>query len=125
MDDVGMRDVKARFFGQREPTDVIAFTYAPLPGEPPRRSHGEILVNVERALARTSRRRSAGRELALYLAHGCDHLAGADDRTGRGRRAMRRRELRWVQAGHRLGLLTALLKPSRSIGRQPPRRRCS
>ena len=40
---------------------------------------------------------TADRELALYLAHGCDHLTGADDATPAGRARMRRRELGWLR----------------------------
>jgi len=55
-------------------------------------------------------RRAGGpdRELALYLAHGCDHLAGADDATPRQRAAMRRRELRWLRAAAHADLLMGL-----------------
>ncbi|MBQ3810327.1 MAG: hypothetical protein II839_05855, partial [Kiritimatiellae bacterium] len=51
------------------------------------------LLPDERAL-----RWNADAELALYLAHGFDHLAGSDDATAAGYRAMRRRELRWLAA---------------------------
>jgi ssRNA-specific RNase YbeY (16S rRNA maturation enzyme) len=35
-------------------------------------------------------------ELALYIAHGFDHLSGADDDTPARRAAMRRTEMRWL-----------------------------
>ena len=65
----------------------------------------ELVINAERALAEGRRRAGgAARELALYLAHGMDHLAGRDDDTPARRRAMRRRETRWLEAcGERLG----------------------
>ena len=58
----------------------------------------EIIVNAERAWLAGSRRRgwSPSRELALYIAHGCDHLNDERDTTPAGRRRMRRRELHWL-----------------------------
>lgn len=91
--------------GVPSPTDVITVPYAAMPGEPAR---AELLVNPEEALRRASRRGaellpeeramrwSADLELALYIAHGFDHLAGSDDASPAGFRAMRRRELRWL-----------------------------
>ena len=71
-------------------------------------------MNVARAHAEGIRR-AAGRrpdrlwgpdyELALYLAHGVDHLTGADDHEDDGFRRMRARELRWVAAADREDLL--------------------
>jgi ssRNA-specific RNase YbeY (16S rRNA maturation enzyme) len=40
----------------------------------------------------------ADAELALYIAHGFDHLSGADDNTPARRAAMRRTEMRWLAA---------------------------
>lgn len=118
-DDAGMRALHARWMGSETDTDVLSGHYEALPGEPPGRS-AEIVINVERAArlgprlwARsrgTGNRRQAGaRELALYLAHGCDHLRGADDATATEQRRMRRRELRWLREAQRLGLLKGLL----------------
>jgi ssRNA-specific RNase YbeY (16S rRNA maturation enzyme) len=78
---------------------------------------GEIVVNVERAAEagpghwpRTRGDRSAiARELALYIAHGCDHLCGADDASRVDRLRMRRRELRWLRAAERDGCLRGLI----------------
>ena len=36
--------------------------------------------------------------LLLYIAHGMDHLSGADDHSERGYLAMRRRELSWLRS---------------------------
>ena len=78
-------------------TDVISQRYEPLPGEPAG-MRGELLVNVERAWQVGARRSgwSTSRALALYIAHGCDHLNDAADATLAGRQRMRRRELRWL-----------------------------
>jgi len=109
-DDSGIRQINRRHLARDAETDVLCFRYGPLPGEG-HRSTGEIVLNVERAL-REGRRRagwSASRELALYLAHGCDHLAGADDATPAARARMRRRELRWLGADTECAVLTDLL----------------
>lgn len=60
----------------------------------------EIFVNVERAaqVRPCSRKWNASRELALYIAHGCDHLiSGEDDARDDERKRMRARELRWLR----------------------------
>ena len=64
-----------------------------------RMERSAAFYNLERARAE-GRGRPGGpaRELALYLAHGLDHLAGADDDVPARRRAMRRRETAWLDA---------------------------
>ena len=91
-----------------EVTDVLSFDYAPLPGETDTPS-AEIVVNVERARRVGPRYGGVDRELALYIAHGCNHLTGADDSTIRDRERMRRRERRWLTAARENGLLEGLI----------------
>lgn len=99
-----MRPLNEQYFGSRRPTDVISFRYPPLPGEAP--AHwGEVLVNVEQARREGTRRGGIGRELSLYIAHGCQHLTGADDATSAQRARMRRVENRWLREAGRLNLL--------------------
>jgi rRNA maturation RNase YbeY len=84
-------------------TDVVSFAYPPLPGEGERLT-GEILVNVQRAAERVASRNGwdPSKELALYMAHGFDHMTGGRDRTATGQARMRRTELRWLgRAGAR------------------------
>jgi len=62
----------------------------------------EIIVNVVRAQEEGKKRSRRGKwsakhELALYIAHGIDHLTGADDAIPAERKKMRRREMRWVR----------------------------
>lgn len=109
--DAGMRVLKQAHFGEDVVTDVISLDYAPLPGEGVGDSQADVYINVQQACraAALYQRRPAGavaRELALYLAHGIDHLRGGDDATPRGRASMRRRDLRWVKWAERRGLLT-------------------
>jgi len=77
-------------------TDVITQRYDICPGEP-EGLIGELFINVQRActIAR-AKGWTKQQELALYLAHGFDHLTGADDATAKERAAMRRRERRWL-----------------------------
>ena len=89
-------------------TDAITLPYAATPAAPAR---AEILLCPAVARAAAAGRDpatllpeeralpwSADAELALYLAHGFDHLAGSEDAAAAGYRAMRRRELRWLAA---------------------------
>jgi rRNA maturation RNase YbeY len=122
-DDAGIASVNWTFLDHACATDVITFTFAPVPGGGAG-TCGEIYLNVERALEEGARRGgstalttggstalttgNAADELALYLAHGCDHLTGANDRTLRERRRMRRRELLWIRRARRDGLMAGL-----------------
>ncbi|MDD5677150.1 MAG: rRNA maturation RNase YbeY [Kiritimatiellae bacterium] len=106
-DDAGIMPVNMTFLDHARATDVITFTLAPIPGGGGGVS-GEIHLNVERAMEEGARRGGAGDELALYLAHGCDHLTGANDSTVLERRRMRRRELLWIRRARRKGLMQGL-----------------
>jgi len=82
------------FLNDPAPTDVITF-----PGGPTDDFAGEICVSVDRAAAESSKRAHPfAQELTLYLVHGWLHLAGLDDLTPAGRRAMRRGERRLLAA---------------------------
>jgi ssRNA-specific RNase YbeY (16S rRNA maturation enzyme) len=106
----GMACVKKRCFGREEDTDVVALAYAPVPGEGPGWM-AEIFVNAERArCSAPCGRWSTAREFALYLAHGCDHLGGACDRTRSEQMRMRRRELRWIREADRLHPIEQLVR---------------
>lgn len=109
-DDAGMRDINRRYLGRDEATDVIAFRLDPIPGEKDGPT-GEVIVNVQRALAAGPRSRgwSPSRELALYVAHGCNHLGGATDKSAAARARMRRRELEWLRRARREGWLEELI----------------
>lgn len=98
VDDDDMARINERIMGQNVTTDVLVQSYNPLPGEPPGLT-ADLIVNVSRAWQLGCRRRgwSAAQELALYLAHGCDHLDGADDASPVDYRRMRRRELGWLR----------------------------
>ncbi len=111
MDDVQMKECKAQLFDVREVTDVISLRYDPIPGEKNFCS-GEIFVNVQRAAACSGikgRDWNASRELALYLAHACDHLMNSKDYDRAGYLRMRRREMKWLRDRDIAALSTRLI----------------
>lgn len=98
LDDAGSASVNSAVMGHDGATDVITQRYEPIPGEDAGLV-GELFVNVQCAQRAAPRRAgwSPDKEFALYLAHGCDHLTGADDHLPGQRAAMRRRELAWLR----------------------------
>ena len=106
-DDALITRVNKKYFDKSDVTDVISFRYDPMPGEDAGYS-GEIVVNVQQA-RRNPRCGDESRELALYIAHGCDHLSGESDLTPQGYRRMRRRELRWLKQARECGLTEDLI----------------
>ena len=96
-DDAFSAEVHLAINGAEGATDVITQRYDAMPGEP-EGVYGELYVNVDQALRVAPKRRgwSPAKELLLYVAHGMDHLSGADDIRPRDYDRMRRRELRWL-----------------------------
>ena len=99
VDDAASDEVHRAIIGVAGVTDVVTQAYDAIPPEPPG-LFGEIFVNADQALRVAPKRKgwSAAKELLLYVAHGMDHLSGADDHTERGYLAMRRRELSWLRS---------------------------
>ena len=97
-DDAFSAEVHAAINGAEGATDVITQRYDAMPGEP-EGVYGELYVNADQALRAAPKRRgwSAAKELLLYVAHGMDHLSGADDLRPADYDRMRRRELRWMK----------------------------
>ena len=97
-DDAFSAEVHLAINGAEGPTDVITQRYDPMPGEK-EGVYGELYVNVDQARRAAPARRgwSPVRELLLYVAHGMDHLSGADDLTPADYDRMRRRELEWIR----------------------------
>lgn len=106
-DNQRIRQLSRLYFKRDQVTDVISFRYRPVTGDV-RHTSGDIIVNVERAGEYGPRYGGPRRELALYIAHGVDHLTGADDDAPVERQRMRRRELRWLAAAARAGLLRGI-----------------
>ena len=80
-------------------TDVITQAYDAVPPEKPG-LYGELFVNTDQALRAAPRRKGwcPAKELLLYVAHGMDHLSGADDCAEADYYRMRRRELKWLNS---------------------------
>lgn len=97
-DDAFSAETHAAINGVEGPTDVTTQRYEAIPPEPPG-VYGELYVNAERAISAAPRRAgwSPAKELLLYVAHGMDHLGGADDLDPKDRARMRRRELKWLR----------------------------
>ena len=97
-DDAFSAEVHEAINGAMGPTDVITQRYDAMPGEA-EGIYGELYVNTDQALRVAPKRRSwsAAKELLLYVAHGMDHLSGADDLKPRDYDRMRRRELGWLR----------------------------
>lgn len=93
-DDAGITQYNREFFGKDHPTDVISFRGEPVPGEDG--TTGDLIVNVECAVREGPQHDGINSEMALYIAHGFDHLSGANDDTPARRAAMRRTEMRWL-----------------------------
>lgn len=108
VDDRQSQEINRGHLGHDYATDVISFNFDPMPGESATEMNGEIVINVELAHRLGPTYRGADHELALYLAHGCDHLSGADDDTPQRRQQMRRRELRWLRDAKCEGLVEPL-----------------
>ena len=97
-DDAFSAEVHEAINGAKGPTDVITQRYDAIPGEA-EGVYGELYVNTDQALRVAPKRRgwSPAKELLLYVAHGMDHLSGADDLKPRDYDRMRRRELGWLK----------------------------
>lgn len=94
LSDAALAKLHGDFLNDPTPTDVITF-----PGDEAEGLAGEICVSIDRANTEArKRRRPFALELTLYVVHGWLHLAGLDDLTPRGRRAMRRGERRLLTA---------------------------
>ncbi|VGO16583.1 Endoribonuclease YbeY [Pontiella desulfatans] len=95
-DDAGITPANLEYFGKERPTDVISFRYDPVPGEDEGFS-GDLIINVDRAVQVGPEQNGADYELALYMAHGFDHLSGAEDDTPEKKQAMLATETAWLE----------------------------
>lgn len=95
-DDQGIIPANLEYFGKDRPTDVISFRYDPVPGEEDGYS-GDLIINVDRAAQRGPEENGNDYELALYIAHGFDHLSGAEDDTPEKKAAMLKTETTWLE----------------------------
>lgn len=108
LDDEGITQTNREYFGKNRPTDVISFRYDPIPGEEELFS-GDLLINVDRAVQEGTVRGDIHYELALYIAHGLDHLAGAEDNTPEKQKKMHATETAWLRQADTSGYLTEFI----------------
>lgn len=99
VDDSGSDETHRAIMGIEGATDVVTQAYDSIPPEP-QGLYGELFVNTDQALRAAPKRKgwNVTKELLLYVAHGMDHLSGADDHSESDYRAMRRRELAWIRS---------------------------
>jgi probable rRNA maturation factor len=107
VDDEGITQTNREYFGKNRPTDVISFRYDPIPGEDEQLT-GDLVVNVDRVVQEGTARGDINYELALYIAHGFDHLSGAEDDTPEKQKKMRATETAWLRKAKAKGLLARL-----------------
>lgn len=107
-DHAGMAEVHARYLGSAKKTDVMSFAYPPTPCVAEGYT-GDVIVNVQLAMEEGDRHEGEAWELALYIAHGCHHLTGADDATPLQRRQMRAVETGWLTQAAAVGLIEPIL----------------
>ena len=97
--DAASDELHRAIMGVEGATDVITQAYDAVPPEKPG-LYGELFVNTDQALRAAPKRKgwSRAKELLLYVAHGMDHLSGADDCAESDYNRMRRRELKWLNS---------------------------
>ena len=97
--DAASDELHRAIMGVEGVTDVITQAYDAVPPEEPG-LYGELFVNTDQALRAAPKRKgwSPAKELLLYVAHGMDHLSGADDCAESDYNRMRRRELKWLNS---------------------------
>lgn len=111
LDHSRMIEINQAVFGRDYPTDVISQCYAPLPGDQTQ-WEGEVFINLELAVedAKTDDEVwTQNHEFALYIAHGCHHLIGAEDDTPEKKTDMLTLETEWVHQADQEGLIGPLL----------------
>jgi rRNA maturation RNase YbeY len=101
--DDSIRALNREWCGRDKVTDVISFAYPDDDGFSGGDT-GEIIVNVQQAAEEGRLRESPDDELALYIAHGCHHLMGAEDHSPDRKRAMLTLERAWLENARALGL---------------------
>ena len=97
--DAASNELHRAIMGVAGATDVITQAYDAVPPEEPG-LYGELFVNTDQALRAAPKKKgwNAAKELLLYVAHGMDHLSGADDHAEADYNRMRRRELKWLNS---------------------------
>lgn len=107
-DHENMISLNSKYFKKKTTTDVISFTYNPIPGEK-QLLGGDIVINLDMVMEEGKKRNNINFELAFYIAHGFDHLSGYDDNTPIKRKKMHDREKKWIEQADQHNLLDNLI----------------
>lgn len=84
-----MTELHRRALNDSSDTDVMAFPFLPLPGEPKRGLHADIYICVPEAAGNARRfRQSFSMEVIRLLVHGTMHLIGYEDHSVKKRNVM-------------------------------------
>lgn len=102
-----IKSLHKKYFNKNTTTDVITFTYPPIPCE--KYYSGDIIINIDIAHEEGIKRKNINYELAFYIAHGIDHLNGNNDDTLEKRKKMHNREKKWVAKLDEIDLLNNLI----------------
>ena len=95
VNDERMHELNRQFLQHDYPTDVLSFVLERAADE--KSLDGEIVANSEYAARQALRYGwTTSDELLLYVIHGCLHLIGHDDRTAKGKKAMRDAEGKYL-----------------------------
>lgn len=102
-----IKKLHKKYFNKNTITDVITFSYSPIPGE--KKFSADIVINIDLVHKEGLIRNGIDYELAFYIAHGIDHLNGNDDNTDKKKQKMHNRENKWVSKLQKNGLLNNLI----------------
>ena len=107
VDNNKIKKLHKKYFNKNIITDVITFSYSPIPGE--NKFSADIVINIDLVYKEGLIRNNIDYELAIYIAHGIDHLNGNDDNSYLKRQEMHNREKKWLLKLEKNDLLNNLI----------------
>ena len=107
MDNNKIKKLHKKYFNKNIITDVITFSYSPIPGE--NKFSADIVINIDLVYKEGLIRNNIDYELAFYIAHGIDHLNGNNDNSYLKRQEMHNREKKWLLKLEKNDLLNNLI----------------
>ena len=106
VDNNKIKKLHKKYFNKNTITDVITFSYSPIPGE--NKFSADIVINIDLVYKEGLIRNNIDYELAFYIAHGIDHLNGNNDNYYLKRKKMQTREKKWLLKLEKNNLLNNL-----------------
>ena len=107
VDNNKIKKLHKKYFNKNTITDVITFSYSPIPGE--NKFSADIVINIDLVYKEGLIRNNIDYELAFYIAHGIDHLNGNNDNSYLKRQEMHNREKKWLLKLEKNDLLKNLI----------------